>query len=93
MIDEKFFCKTFLRLFFATLIFSSAYVAQAQQGAEEVWKQIPKTHNRQALYYYRTGVRLYQKAEDERSSGAIGRGGQTRSEVCRVLFQTGRLLS
>jgi tetratricopeptide (TPR) repeat protein len=64
VIDEKFFCKTFLKLFFAALIFSLANVAQAQQqNADGVWKQIPKSHNRQALYYYRTGVRLYQKAK------------------------------
>ncbi len=62
--DAKFFCKAFLVLLLSTVIFSPDCEAQPQQQhVNGVWQHSPKTRNRQAMYYYNKGVRLYRKAK------------------------------
>lgn len=62
--DEKFFCKTFLALLLAAVILSPDCEAQLQErSVNGVWRHSPKTSNRQAMYYYNKGLRLYRKAK------------------------------
>lgn len=64
MTEEKFFCKTFLMLLMSAAIFAPSCDAQGrEQAINGVWQHRPKSVSRQAMYYYKNGMRLYRRAK------------------------------
>ncbi len=64
MIVEKYFCLTFLSLLFVALFFSDGCEAQTDVlNSHGMWRHIPITSNKQAMYYFNNGFRLYKKTK------------------------------